>query len=338
MLRLALAGFAGDDLTKRADMARLGARVAIRRGDAVTAGALVRTLQDRDSLTEILTDRAFAAFWPEIEAYAGPGMARAENETIAQMRQWAALSVDIDGVAEQRGLARAYFLAGRFAEANALLAPFATTPEAISQIGEDGAWLINDHASMLNAMGRFDDADRRIAALRIVPIKQAPWQMNMIINRVEWLLLAGRWEQAAPLAEEAHQLSQTYGSLYARQLTLRMRICVALRRDPRADLAAMVTELVEHDDDARSATIDGLLCAHRDDEAAERLIAWLNSGKDVSSAIEALQDPASRRVTDPSIWGADWQKLLQRPTVRAAFEKVGRQLPKAFWPAAKAPN
>lgn len=332
VLRLTRLGFGGNDVTVRDNFAieAVGGSLA---GDRLEeAREMAARVNSRRELAIALTERRFSAIWPDLEARIGPHMNGAETAFIRDAEAIAARKPD--DVGAQNGLMQAYYLAGRLADADRVGRAFASTDEAMRQIGEKGGWLVNNHALVLHAMGREADADARFAAMRVIDITQSRWLISMVINRLELLVADRHWDQALRLQDEAAQLAEQHGSPYARQLVRRLRLCTFHGLGRTAEVEAALAEVRAHGHDAPGATVDGLICVGRIDEAETVLVQALGEQRPgvIGQAIEALQPSTATRTTDPSIWTEGWQQLLERPSVRREFDRVGRVLPEAFWP------
>ena len=331
-IRLARIGFGGDDLATRDNFAIEAAGAALAAGRMDEAQGLAAPVNSRRELTMALTERRFSGLWPAIEARVGPHMAIAEAAAIRDAEAIAARRPQ--DVAARHGLLQAYYQAGRYADADRIGAAFAATQAEMRTLGEPGGWLVNDHALVLHAMGRRADADARFAALRAVDIEQNGWLISMVINRLELLVRDRQWDQALRLQDEAASLAEHHGSPYARQLVRRLRLCTLHGLGRTAEADAILGELRAHEADSPGATIDGLICTGRLDEAEPVLLRWLERPDQSGAVVDALQPEAAARTTDPSVWTAGWQQLAARPGVRQALERVGRILPEAFWPQA----
>jgi hypothetical protein len=100
----------------------------------------------------------------------------------------------------------------------------------------------------------------------------------------------------------------------------------------RADEAAkLLQDVMKHAGDARAATIDGLVCAGKLDEAEKFVLASLEYDDFESSYIRELQH--SRFTSEnPSVWAKGWMALRQRPAIVREFERLGRDMPEVLLP------
>lgn len=331
LIRLAGIGFGGDNLATRDNFAIEAAAGAAAAGRLDEARALARRVHSRQELTMALTERRFSAIWPDIEAQVGPHMALAEAAAVSEAEATAAQHPD--SVAARHGLMKAYYLAGRYADADRVGAAFAAAPAAMAALDEAGGWFVNDHALVLYAMGRSEAADARFAAMRAIDIAQRGWLISMVINRLELIVRDRRWDRALPLLDDAAALAEVYGSPYARQLTRRLKLCALHASGHESEVEALLAVLRAHETDSPGSLIDALICLGRIDEAEPVLVRWLGRTGEAGPAIDSLQPPGAGRSSDPSIWTEGWEQLRQRPAVLHAFEAVGRTLPEAYWPS-----
>lgn len=330
-IRMAQAGVGSADLESRHWLKSVAARALIAAGRIDEADAMMRGVGHVDVLRAALIDRRYEPLWPVLEAMVGPHMsvpaAAAIEESKLAVRDAPGSAVAI------RALAQAYRHAGRLAEADRIASGFAATSEEMAKIDEKGGWLIDTHAGVLRAMGRFDDAEKRYAAMRVLDIQKSPWLISMVINRLNALVSNGRWAEAAALYDEAGRFSESHGSPYARQLVRRLKLCTVHARDPQADLKPLIEDLIAHEKDAGGATAEGLMCVGRMDAAEATLLRQLGDPDRSESVLDSLQPADVVANPVPEIWDKGWAELRARPAVQAAFAKVGRVLPQAFRPA-----
>ena len=324
IVKLAEIGWGEDRISSRDAMALSAVKVELKRKNPDTAVQLSRRIIDRASLVELLTYRRYESLWPSTEARVGDRMEQPTREVVLNAEQRLKEQPDSDGARHE--LLIAYRHAGRLPDAERVGADFAKTGEAIDVLTEEGGWVVNDHAMVLLRLGRDADSDARFTSLRRIPIAQAPWLINMIINRAEFLTRTKRNAEAWALIGEAEELSKTYGSPYGRQLVRRMKACVAYR-DKRAEAPELAQAFVDNAKDAQGATVEGLMCLDRADQAARDAIALLGDEDKRDSIIDSLLPDDDTRA-DPSGWGA--AQLLERADVRTAFDKVARVLPARF--------
>jgi hypothetical protein len=330
IVRLAGGGFGGDDLAVRDDMALGAARILLARGDLDQAQSLARDVTLRSVAAPALTDRRYEPLWPLLEQSAGPHLERIARAALYQAEA-PGKAADAP-VAARISLFRAYRDAGLYDLADRVAAPFAATPEELARLGEDGAWLVSDHADMLARRDRLDAADARLAGLTALPIAERPWLISMVINRLDMLVGHGRSAAALPLIDSATASAQTFGSAYAQQLVRELRICALHGVGRDADAHALAADFVAHAADSAGASIDGYMCLDRVADAEALAIKTLGDPDQASDIIAGLQPREADTLHDNSLWSDLHDRLRKLPTVTAALEKAGRVLPEPLWP------
>lgn len=203
LARIGYGGEQGDGLTATA------IEILVERGDVAGASELLRYLDQPDQIQELLIQRRLSAFWPALEAHAGPGMSKAIQSSVDAAARAYSADPNWQNLIEY---AEALRQAGRVNEAAALQAKLPSTSEEISRIDEQAGWAMNNIAHALRAAGRLDDADRLFASLNEAPIKQGGWRVSMIINRVAFLVQAGQFERALPLLAGAEESARRDGN------------------------------------------------------------------------------------------------------------------------------
>ena len=299
---------------------------AIDRKDTATAGTLAGRIDFREPLTRLLVDRRYTQLWPSIEASVGARMSLAGERAIAAGER--AVDADATGTTARHAWFTAYRSAAKLEQADRVADPLKL--DAGSE--ENDGWLANDHAIVLYALGRVNDADARMAAITALPIAEKPWLINMVINRATFLIEAGEWTAAeAPLGQAERDVVR-YGSSYARQIVRAMRLCLTTRGGTAAAAGIdQIAELEKHEADGRESTVDGLLCAGKADAAAAVALRWLDDPDQRGDALMAFQPEGARLPHGPAIHRALYRALAARPDVGAALSRHGRTLPEALW-------
>jgi len=179
--------------------------------------------------------------------------------------------------------------------------------------------------------GRLDEADRLFASLNEADIPNAGWRVSMIINRLAFLVDSGQFERAAPLLDGAEEAAKMNGNPYSRQLVRTFRYCVYRRTGRQDEAKAIRSEMLKHADDARTATIDLLICAGELDDAEKLALKELSDEGFQSNFVWKLQrKPLSS--DDNKFWSAGWAALRQRPAIAKEFDRLGRDLPDHLLP------
>lgn len=328
-LTVELAGIGFGDGESRQWLALSAARLLVAQGKVDEATALLGPVVSRDVLETALVQKRFAVLWPRLEAQAGPHMERAETAAVLTAQR--ELAEQPGDILRRAGLVHALHEARRFGEADRVAKDVAATSEAMRALDEPGGWLVNEHALVLHDAGRAAEADARFAAMREINIQEKSWLISMIINRAELLVQDGKFGQAEPLLAEAGTLAEKHGSAYASQLIRRLKVCTSKGLSQDAKLPALIAEMAAHQDDAAGATVEGLVCVGRWDDAEKLVIAGLADPEKAEDFVKSLQrEPLGSG--DPSRWTKGWAELRARPAVGTAFDQVGRDLPATLRP------
>lgn len=227
----------------------------------------------------------------------------------------------------QRALNRAQFLRGQGREADALavLAPFTSdVPGTVARDGS-GMWVVNEAAYALVAMRRGDEAVALTAQLAALPDDPNGALIGPRINHGEVLLRVGRHGEA--LAHALH-LEREYGpriNEYGRMWNYATIVCALERLSRRDEAEPWLDRMRESSDDNPSALTQAYLCRN-DLDAAEALLVRRLEGPEPETALRAIQIYAADNGAPPDPVDARLDVLRERPSVRAAAERVGHLL------------
>jgi tetratricopeptide (TPR) repeat protein len=323
LARLRFASDYGDSATVKA------VEVLFERGALKEAAELLRMVDEPDKIENFLILRKYSALWPALEAMAGPGLSKVIRSNIessakeyeANPESWLLFT----------NYAEALRLGGRARDAAALHAELPASKEDIQQVDELAGWAMNNIAYALRDDGRLDEADRLFASLNEADIPNAGWRVNMIINRLGFLVDSGQFARAAPLLDGAEEAAKVNGNPYSRQLVRTFRYCIYRRTGRHDEAKAIRSEMLKHADDARTATIDQLICVGELDEAETLALKGLADEGFQSSLVWKLQrKPLSSN--DNNAWSAGWAALRRRPAIAKEFDRLGRDLPDHLLP------
>ncbi len=335
LIPFAAVGYGDGDFVFR-DRVRQGALLALLGlGRPDDARKLASTITSRRTLVEMLTERRYESLWPLLATRVGPGMASTSAEAVSE--SLALLRASPADPNTLKSAVTALYRAGRLEDAAARAARFAGTPEAARSVNADGAQLIDEHAEILDTLGRTDDADARLASITARGAAGKAWLVAPMVHRAEMLVRRERWAAALVQVTRLKQLLGERGSPFAKQLVRRLEICTlhGLARDE--DAAALLPALIEAAADARVQTIGALICLDHDDEAEAVARAALADGDETTEIIAAFQPAQADWAYASPTERARLARLLERPAVRAAFDQVGRILPDGFWIKVRAP-
>jgi hypothetical protein len=323
--RIALAelGYGGN---QGDDLARAAARLLLERGEKSRAEAVIEAIDSPEVIQQMLTSRTYEALWPDIERRANGSLNGIASEQLRQAR------VDFDAdpkdMRKRAALISALASLHQFDEANRIGAEVGRTPAELAQLDEEGAWVIDAQAEALHLARKLTEADDRLASLNAAA-KDQPYIVNMVINRLEHLVRDGNFAAADPLIAQATAVARDQGSPYARQLVRRLAICTSVGLGRLQSIESLTNELIQHEADARTATVEGLLCAGKDEQAAKVALTMLADPDDRDDALNGLERSPTE-LSDPSIWIGYWERLRSRPEVDRAFNSAGRDLPPQY--------
>lgn len=312
-----------DDLRERLIMAL----VARNRTD--DARPVLAAVLNPAVLLHLGIDQRYAKLWPAIEKQLGPGALTASAAYVTAAK--ARFDKAPTSLIARLGYAQALNIAAREPEAM-VVANAATTPEALAALTDREIWLVNLDAALLGDAGKVDEAMARMAALTASPAAARPGAAATIINEVLLAQSLGRPKAALLLADkaDANPALNEYARLYLAQV----RVCSLAelgKKDESVTAAAPIVAKPEVNDDA---TLTTWICLGRTEAAAAAIIKRLADPDDRATMLFALQPflindrPTPRDVQQRAAMRA----LKARPDVKAAFLKVGRDLPAAVSP------
>lgn len=292
------------------------ARAAIRR--VVHPGVIIAMRSDKRF--DALVDRDAWAFHPgraserAVEAMRGKVEARPDDLDARVQLSYAMLDAgDHEGVL-------------RLVDASLALSPKKDGSEdadvAPVERSDKQAWLLNNRAVALYRLGRTQEALADMERARRLSDGEGP-NVSQTLNLGEFHCMQGNAADARRMADavDGGQISD-----YGRMFQARLRLCAAwLARDANGMKRVFATIRK-----ARASSewihLDALVMLERYDEAAQALIQLLDSPKERSDTLSALQryrqvppTPALSRVR------LQHEALLARDDVKAAIERVGRR-------------
>ena len=323
LIALARLGYGADSDTGD-EIAQQAVAALVKRGDVAGAQDLLRYIDEPGAVQTLLVQKRYAALWPALEERAGPHLQKVIASSVSNAeRAYAADPSDPEKLAL---LVEAYRGSGRLDDAIALRSKLpATFVNARIQTG----WAANGIALALNAKGRIEEADRLFADIIEAEHTGGTWRISMKVNRVESLIFDGQFERALPLLEPTQAAAQKEGNPYAQQLVRRLRYCAYHRLGQADKASAILPELLAKASDSPAATIDGLLCAGRVEDAEKVALAALADEAFEAQFVRMLH-PGMLVGQRATAWSEEWNKLAARPSVAAAYKRLGRDLPDQF--------
>jgi tetratricopeptide (TPR) repeat protein len=304
--------------------------ILVRRGDAAGAADLLQYIDAPQAIENMLIQKRYSALWPQLQQLAGPHLEKVRASSAAKAeRAFADAPNDNERLA---GLANALRHAGRLDDAIALRAKLPGTAAEMSTADENMGWAINNVALALYHAGREDEADRILGMLDEAPMTSGRWRVSMIINRLEMLTEAGKFDRAAALLDVTETSAKVDGSDYARQLVRRLKYCILSSSGRKDEAAKLFPDMMAHAEDALEPTISGLVCGGEIDQAEQLALKGLGNS-DEKKRLRFEEDfvrsfqPVALTSDDPSVWDGGWQILRKRPAMAAAYARLGRDMP-----------
>jgi tetratricopeptide (TPR) repeat protein len=298
------------------------------------SGKLLDKIDSPYRFMDFLSMREYAPIWPQVEKAAGANLSNVLERQLK--KDLAAYKKAPDDRQAFQSAAHALLFAGQFENVISHVSSFDHSEANIANATEDDAWALNVEAYALDALGRKAEAEAifdKIAAIPYDPDKNG-WLVNFTINRGSRLVELGQWEKGLEAATLAGTITEKSGSLYAKMLVRRDKIC-ALNKLGRADEAKpLVEEIFELRKESYTTAATGLLCAGDIERAAQIIVEGLSDPVHSSGVAGDLQKPEFQLFYTQSKLPSLRETLLPRADVRAAFEKVAREIPDGFIPLA----
>jgi hypothetical protein len=293
---------------------------------------LLEKIDSPYSYIEFLALKKYEPIWPEAENRAGP------NLSLAIDRQYKKDMALYKKAPEDRKLfqevAHSLHFAGRFEDVIAHVAAIDHSEAGIAKIAEYEAWALNVEAYALDALGRQAEAEvifDRIAAIPYDSEKNG-WLVNFTINRGSRLVELGQWEKGLEAATLAGTVTEKSGSPYAKMLVRRDKICALTNLGRANEAKPLVEEIFELRKDSYSVAAAGLLCANDTERAAQSIIEALTDPVYAEGVASELQKPEFQLFYTKSKLPSLRDNLLLRPDVKAAYDRVARDIPDAYMP------
>jgi hypothetical protein len=276
-------------------------------------------------LWEMALEHRYAALWPQIEAALGPaGGSAIDRYARTALDAYADAPQDPQAALDA---AQAFLALGRFDDVSSVAGGTAIAPH----MSEQQVTLVLTDADALAAAGARDKALDRLRPFARADFKASPDAAAALIPLAETLDQAGRFDEELAVANEGAAQSD-YFSPFGLAWLQRNRVCALTGLGRAADAKAAGDALKAASKDNPAAAIEGLLCAGRDDEAAGIAIAALAISEGADALADQFQPDGALLPHSPSRLRGMWARLLVRPDVKAAFDRVARIMPKPYWP------
>ncbi len=301
------------------------ARVAIAESNLAEAGRLVESLQFSSTRLRVQIERDFEPFWIE-----------EPDELRAYLREGAQHSVDYYGqlASEHPGFiepvalkAQGHVQLGNPQEAMLILQNAreqVLSGELIDDVGEQMPWLLNDMASVAEALGEFDLAIELMSQAAGLSEYNSP-NVSQRVNLAFMLAMDGQQERA--LSEIATiDLEQT--STYGKAVILAARICANHFSDQTSQIEEDLSALQDSGMIVSALYQYAFACLDDRERGAALLIERLEHPAARTSALASLQSylDVEGEYKGPyhALLNAHDDALLARPDVAAALERAGR--------------
>jgi tetratricopeptide (TPR) repeat protein len=281
-----------------------------------------------------LSMRNFEPIWPQVEKAAGPAMQTVIDRQLKKDMALHRAKPD-DGEAYQQAV-HALFFAGKFEEVIEFASRIDHSAEGIGKIEENDAWALNVEAYALDSLGRNAEAETIFERLAAIPYDEdkTGWLVSFVINRGSRLVELGQWQRGLEAATLAGTIAEKSGNEYSRMLVRRDKICALVNLGRASETTSLLEEMYSLRKETYATTIAALLCIGDIDRAAQVAIEALSDPVYAEAIVDYLQNPEMQIYYTRSKLPRARDVLLVRADVRAAYEKVGRDIPDAFIPLA----
>lgn len=297
-----------------------------RTGKADDADTLLDELDEPPSIVSLAIDRHYAALWPALETRLGPAQAKAIDAFAGTaLETWAGAPAD---PAVRRDAVLAYLLLGRDEDAAALADQVQIGP----QMAEEDVGAVQLGVSALQSLGRIDAAAARLKLLGAVDPAARPQAAMALIALPELYDEAGRPAEGLAAARAALARGTTALSPFGRAWIERSEVCTLATLGRTAEAKAVADQLRDNAGVNEAAAVEALLCMRRDAEAEALAVKTLATPDGAGRLADQFQ-PSGALGSPPSRLRDQWQRLLARPAMKAAFQKSARILPRTLWPA-----
>lgn len=307
-------------------------RAAAKTGRGDLTDSLLVSITDPSTYIDLLTQRIYEPFWPQIEARAGTNLALVgeENVRVARTR--------LTNAPEDRdrfsAAAHALHYNGQFEDAITLAQRWRERKAKGVGIEEGDAWALNIEAYAYDSLGQFKKADAVFDELAKYAPEEHPWVVNFVINRASRLVGQGRWREGLKASDLARKVAEKYGSTYAKLIIASNRACAFERLGRVKDSAQELAYLRANWKEGVSLSVQGLMCHGLRDEAAALLLGALRDENERDEALGSFQTDELDLFYTASILPQPSDLLADHSELAAELAKHARPMPEAFIPQA----
>lgn len=300
------------------------ALVNARRGDVAAMRRIVPGITGPMQIVRMLGDKRFDAVVDRDDPAFDP-RAAAERSVATMQAQLRRFPDRLDVVA---ALQWSLMVAGRFEEVITLSedvqAAIAAAPaDKPPYVDMDGlAWVKNQHANALEALGRTDQSLPMLEAASRLS-EQGQVNVSQTLNLAHLYASLGRPDDALAAVARAGSALSDFG----RMVKVAAEHRAFLQKDDQAGAARALAYLRENRGVSEEIYLAALVDAGDLDAAAATLIAQLESEKDRAKALYELHEFKELPPLPGNVATREkWKALKARPDVRAAANRVGRIL------------
>jgi hypothetical protein len=237
-----------------------------------------------------------------------------------------ALAVGAPGLDQILARTRYLRAVGRNAEAWTLAEPATRDVAATVSSGDSGAWLMGQAANALYALARKEEAFALAGRVAALPLSTSPEMISLYINHIDWLRVAGRHAEALAHARSLERDHAEAASSYGKMWISAGIVC-ALVELGRAGEATPVLAAMRATSEANLGAMSKAFLCLGDTAAAEALLIRRLGGADADSLAMDFQELAlDPGPPETAMLETRERALRERPAVRAAFDRLARQL------------
>nr|WP_047165741.1 hypothetical protein [Sphingomonas sp. Y57] len=330
MIALARADWEPSDIPEmRIGFAEGAISALLDEGQPDEAEGLLARIEQPELLSSMLVDRHYAPIWPALESRLGPaGGLSVDNFARDKLKTYADMPTSDTAL---RYAANAMLLLGRYPD----LVDMTDGVAVREGMSRDEVQIVLMRARALAVLGRNVEADHVMVPFMALDPAKSPEIVTALITYPEFLDEIGQSARALEAARTVRDRGAGVINAFGMRWVDRTEICALSALGRSGEAGAAIDRLKSRFDENHAALIEALLCAKRDGEASDfALKAFANK--------EAGTELIYQFQPEGSIWGAGpsrlrdlWTAFLTRPAIKAAFEKRGRILPRAYWPGTK---
>ncbi len=319
---------AGDDFDVRLWLYAAAIEPLIERDRLSEARQFADLIIDPEMLILLKMDRATEPIWPTLDDRSDDHFSKLIDDFIEVSA--AEVEETPDDFKVQARYLNALLQAGRFEDGFEHGASVTSNWSQIEAVGKDAFWFVNEYASVLSHGGRFDEADELIDKLLEFGLEDNPTLVGIAINQSIRQLNSRKFDEALATAQALEASDDDYANEYGKMWLYSTMIC-ALSETNQQEQAGLLFEekikpiMLEN----KAALTKVYLCMNREQDAAETLIARLDSESDRTGAIRSFIEPSvDWRSRDDffSELQTRLSRVKSRPEVMAKFTEVARSV------------